>query len=599
MVYLPDSLIKAASHAGPVAFDTETSGLRWWRDEVGVMSFAWGPTEDDALATRDVEAGQVALQCRFDANMPTVAHNSSFDLHFMQQRGVRIRWSALRDTLLMARLFNNLGQHDLDALGLSMLGIPKGKDELKLWMRKNSSTKARTSAWAMEHGREPTYLDVPDEVLIPYAKRDAIVTWRLNDAFQNYGLPLLPREMKIRQLMFDAETRGVLIDEEAATRRLEQARRELAALEAQLQEQHAYMLDGDIDLDSDEQMRRWLFKDLGLSVVGTTEKQGLPQVNEYMLKSNVHPVARLLSTRNHRVKSVEYLTSYLALMDGRCYLHPSINTMQARTHRFSLGEPNLQQIPVRKDRFKIRQAFSAGGGWFLGADYNKQELRIAAEEAGDVALLRDLLYGRCLCEETSYWPAHGPECGDVYVAMARAMLGKDIITDSERNAAKVAVLSIIYGAGAPKVAESFTVNTGKPYSKEQAKGIRDGFLKAYPNISGLMNRMQMQARTGGRVTNRWNRMLYVEPNRAYVATDYLVQSSGRDVLADAILQVGELLPKYGGHLILPIHDELVSWLPEEPSPELMATYGEAMVSHKFSSPLTATPKKGRTLAEIK
>ncbi len=113
-----------------------------------------------------------------------------------------------------------------------------------------------------------------------------------------------------------------------------------------------------------------------------------------------------------------------------------------------------------------------------------------------------------------------------------------------------------------------------------------------------MKRMMEQARYNGFITNRWERKLYVEPERSYVATDYLVQSSGRDTMADAMFRVSEMLKKYGGHLALPIHDELISWVPTEPTPEMVAEYSAAMTSHKFSQPLTASPKWGKTLAAL-
>ncbi len=304
-------------------------------------------------------------------------------------------------------------------------------------------------------------------------------------------------------------------------------------------------------------------------------------MNEFNLLSNLHPVTRLLNVRNKRHKTGEFFDSYLSLMDERNILHPTINTLQARTHRFSLSEPNLQQIPVRGDRFLVREVFNAGTGWFLGADYDKQELRISAEEAGDRELLHALSSGI-----------------DVYVAMAQAMLGKLEISGGERQAAKIAVLSMIYGAGAPKVAESFTVSTGRSYSVEQAREIRGNFYGTYPALHALMNRMQNIARSQGHIENRWGRGLYVERERAYVATDYLVQSSGRDVMADALLQAAELLPAYGGYLLWPIHDEILAWLPEEPSPDLVAKFAEAMICRKFSSPLTAKPKTGRVLAAL-
>lgn len=569
------ALSTVASFPGPLACDTETSDRRWWLADVGVVSFAWGPNEGQSFATRNVEAAQVALQYRFDAGLPVVFHNSGFDLHVLARRGLRIRWPSVHDSLLLARLANNLGQNDLGSLARVMLGQAKGTDGVKAWLHTASTKKG---GFIQANGRKPNYLDVPDDILLPYATQDARLTIMLFPLLcQSANMPLYERERELRRLMFDAETEGVEVDPELIREKLSKVQTEQQSLEARLQSMHGEP----INLDSDPQLRKWLYEDLGLNPVSMTPG-GQPQVNEFSLTSNPHPVTRLLLTRNKRVKTAEFFESYLNLMDENNVIHPTINTLQARTHRFSCSDPNLQQIPSRNDRFKVREVFTAGDGWWVGCDYDKQELRIAAEEAGDTALLTALGAGT-----------------DAYVEMAQSMLNKTDISGSERQAAKVAVLSILYGAGAPKVAESFTVNTGHPYTVEQARAIRSNFKDAYPGLAQLMETQQEQAKMRGWIENRWGRRLFVQPDRAYVATDYLIQSSGRDCLADAILAASEFVKPYGGHIALPIHDELVFHFPSEPSPELLMGLADVMTIRKFSIPLTVKPKVGKSLADLK
>ena len=69
-----------------VAVDTETSGLRWYRDMVGVVSFAWGDGPDESVATRNVDLAVAVLQERMDNGLPVVLHNSPFDLHFLSSQ---------------------------------------------------------------------------------------------------------------------------------------------------------------------------------------------------------------------------------------------------------------------------------------------------------------------------------------------------------------------------------------------------------------------------------------------------------------------------------------------------------------------------------
>ena len=527
-----------------------------------------------AFATRDVKASVQAIQTRFDRGLPSTFHNAKFDLHMLSNHGLVPNWKCIDDTLSMARLLNNLGDNKLKKLGEEILGVPADRaDELKKWLAKNKRK------FEKEHSRPITYLDAPDEILLPYASEDTVLTWRLHlNMMPRVNQALYQRELILLRLMYEAEEWGVKVDPDLVQSRLTQALNEKEVLD-----QKVRLLQGDADFnpDSDKDVIQWLYGDLGLTPVTYTPK-GQPQVDEYNLLSNPHPATRLLVTRSKRNKSAEFLQSYLDLMDDRNIIHPTVNTMAARTHRFSCSTPNLQQIPARNDRFKIRECFISGGWWFAGADFAKQELYIAACEAGERNLMIDLAAGK-----------------EVYVDLAKVMLGKSAISSSERTAAKVAILAMLYGAGAPKVAESFTVNTGHPYTVEQAKVIRNNIKVGYPGLTRLMNSMQQQAMSQGFVTNRWGRKLYVQPERAYVATDYLVQSSGRDVLGDALIKVSQILPEWGGRLMWPIHDEVLVDLPEEPSPTFLKQFEDAMRCDVFDLPLTATPHYGKTLASLK
>jgi DNA polymerase-1 len=198
------------------------------------------------------------------------------------------------------------------------------------------------------------------------------------------------------------EEYGVEVDVKAIEYRLDWALEEQEKLEQRLYRLHG----SEINLDSNPQLVQWLYEDLGLTPA-TYTPTGQPQVNAYNLAANPHPVTRLLRARNKRVDTVKFFNAYLQLRDENNRLHPTINTMQARTHRFSCQDPNAQQIPARGDRFTTREVFVSGDGWFAGADYDKQELRLAAEYAGDGALLAALTSGE-----------------DIYVSMASAMLRK-------------------------------------------------------------------------------------------------------------------------------------------------------------------------------
>ena len=71
-------------------------------------------------------------------------------------------------------------------------------------------------------------------------------------------------------------------------------------------------------------------------------------------------------------------------------IHASFNQTVASTGRLSSSDPNLQNIPVRREQGQqIRQAFLPAEGWLLlTADYSQIELRLLAHFSGDEALRR-------------------------------------------------------------------------------------------------------------------------------------------------------------------------------------------------------------------
>lgn len=559
---------------GPVSVDCETSGLHWWEHDAGVVSFAWGPLPEQSWATRNIGAAVAVVQERMRLGYPCVFHNSAFDVHFLVKAGLKPNWRCVQDTLLMSRLVDNLSDHRLKSLGEAHFGIkPLLQLTLKKWLVENRKL------YKTKYGRLPNYLDAPDDILLPYAAEDTRLTWMLYDLFRyQVNGQLYERELRLQELMFNVEIDGIHLDIELASKRSKQAHVEARALKDKLLHLKG---DDEFNPDSNTQLVKWLYQDLGLQAVTYTPK-GAPQVNDFNLASNRHPVTALLRAYNKRVKSGEFFDSYLGLVAGDGMLHPTINTMAARTHRFSCQDPNLQQIPSRNDRFKTREVFFAESGYYASADYNKQELFIAACEAGEETLLADLAAGN-----------------DVYSDMARVMLNKQGVTSSERQAAKIAVLSIIYGVGSATLSEGMTINLGRRVTPDEAGVIKANWKRGYPGMDRMMQNLQRQAMSQGRIINRWGRVLNVEKDRAYVATDYLVQSSGRDVLADALLNVASLLPEYGGHLLPPIHDEVPLYLPERPDPIFLNRFADAMVCTKFQLPLTASPKWGKRLSDLK
>src|SRR5262249_38773320 len=104
-------------------------------------------------------------------------------------------------------------------------------------------------------------------------------------------------------------------------------------------------------------------------------------------------------------------------------IHASFNQTVASTGRLSNSEPNLQNIPVRREMGQqTRQAFLPEAGWkLLTADYSQIELRLLAHFTGDEPLRRAFAEDR-----------------DIHAAVAAQIFGvpEGQVTDTMRRTAK-------------------------------------------------------------------------------------------------------------------------------------------------------------------
>src|SRR5260370_15275853 len=127
------------------------------------------------------------------------------------------------------------------------------------------------------------------------------------------------------------------------------------------------------------QLRKVLFEDLKLPVQGTTGVTGAASTDQETLEKLAaleHPNARLprLILEHRQIAKlkgtyVDTLPDLVSPKTGR--VHASFNQTVAATGRLSSSDPNLQNIPVRREQGQqIRQAFvPAPGRKPLTCDY--------------------------------------------------------------------------------------------------------------------------------------------------------------------------------------------------------------------------------------
>lgn len=296
------------------------------------------------------------------------------------------------------------------------------------------------------------------------------------------------------------------------------------------------------------------------------------------------PVLRDLAVLSKHSNLRSNLTQILAAADERGFVHPSIRTQQAVTGRMSITGPAMQTFKkdsgdgdgLSEDEVnRLRGCFIAREGCvFVGADYDSQEIRIAAAYSRDRALLAIVRDGLNQHDQT-----------------ARMVFGANF-TPEQRHFAKTLNFAQQYGAGPRKIGDSLGLprgkgpadpKRGKP-ANPKAQAMWEGWRSAYAGLVAWTDEMAEHPV----VVNPWGRRIPRDRGRPYANGNYKIQGSGRDVLGDALVRLDEA--GWGLFLWLPIHDEIVLEVPEDVAERAAKELAELMATEVRGIPLTATAK---------
>ncbi|MDG4801746.1 DNA polymerase [Micromonospora sp. WMMD980] len=259
-----------------------------------------------------------------------------------------------------------------------------------------------------------------------------------------------------------------------------------------------------------------------------------------------------------------YADAFLELRDSEDRLHPSIGALQARTARMSVSRPPLQQLP--SSDWRVRRAFIPDPGQsIIAADYQAVEMRVLAALSGDETMIKAIADGV-----------------DLHSFTAEKVFGPDF-TKQHRKIAKAVGFGKVYGGGATTIARQ----TGA--DMESVRGALAAYDATFPGIKRYSRRLVNRAEYGRKeVVTPAGRHLPLDRDRLYAATNYVVQSTARDLLAQAIVDIFDA--GLGDHLLLPVHDELIAQAPEADAEEVIREIGRVMESDFYGVRIASDPE---------
>lgn len=517
----------------------------------------------------------------------SIAHNGKFDNRWLRQWGVE-RYLTF-DTMLAAHLLDENRRKGLKDLSHMELGVPN---------------------WGID---TKDLLNVPIMEVLEY---NALDTWYTFWLYRHFRVQLneQPRLRRIFQRFYmpaaneftDIERRGVWMNRERLVTRHQEARRNLAEIDAKIMEyvpdEHpfrVYFKDGSLKDDgvnfNPSNFLRWLlFEHLGLPVFRRGKEKddgrpGDPSVAEGVMMelAEVHPIAQLLLDR---VKWNKYCSSffaaYLELIDDDDRIHTTFKLHGTTTGRLSSGKENdgdkisakkqirgmnVQQIP--RDKFIRGLVGAPPGSYFVEFDYSQVELRVAAELAKEPTMIHLYQTGQ-----------------DIHMAMAMQMTGKPahLVTKEERKKAKSVNFGFLYGMQWKKYIQTAWENYGLRVTEEEAQAFRHAFFQQFPELLVWHRRQRQLVAKYGRVESPLGRVRHLpdiySPDREVKseaerqAINSPVQSFASDLILVSLVIAHKKFREMGlrAHSIGTVHDAMIMEVPADEMATVLPMVKEIM-----------------------
>lgn len=397
-------------------------------------------------------------------------------------------------------------------------------------------------------------------------------------------------EMPLAKVLASMEHIGVKVDTDGIEDFSDKIKKDIDTVKYEI-----YSLAGEeFNINSPKQLGIVLFEKLQLPS-GKKTKSGYSTNAEILenLQNDYPIVGKILWYRTLTKLYSTYCEGLLKAVcdDGR--IHSSFIQTETRTGRISSTEPNLQNIPVRKEIGKeMRKFFTAPDGSLLAdADYSQIELRVLAHIADDKVMI----------------DTFNDEI-DIHTVTASQVFGmpQEMVTPLMRSRAKAVNFGIVYGIGAFSLAKDIGV------TRKEADNYIKGYLNHYSGVNEYMENIVKTATEQGFVTTLQQRRRYLPELsssngmlRAFgqrVARNMPIQGTAADIIKIAMVRVYERLLKENmkSRLILQVHDELIVESPEDEIEKASKILSEEMENaYKMKVRLRADVGVGKTWYEAK
>lgn len=565
------AVLGAARAKGALTVDVETTGYPIGHVHYALRTVQLGGDESVVIFSATDPEHQSAVRELLWRAPKLHAHSAAADLVPLAYAGLadESAWERMHDTVIPAKLADPESSGS-DASGLKDLS----REVLGKRATAPAADKARSAVFKAGKWRTEVEVTTPveqsgwaqidprSEVMIRYAGSDVLDTAALATELPAAEPAVVERERTAQRMTARVTHRGLRLDGEHVDELLPehvQARDTAAATIREF---------GVANPGSGPQIAQAL---IGLGAnLPTTKKAGKPSVAKDVLTPlSVHDggagqLARtVLEYRHHATLIGTFLEPYQQLVrrgDGR--VRPTVYTLGANTGRMSCARPNLQQVPRVGG---IRGCITADPGYLMvSADFSGVEIRVAAALSDDPDLKQMLLDGRDLHWEIA-WKVWGPDA-----------------TKAHRYAAKRIVFGRLYGGGIATLAAQAGVTEETAHAAIQAL---DVLAPGYAQWSNTLREMVKSGST--RFPAPGGRVIHLPPEEPHKAPNYCIQGAARELLVDGLMRFENT--RWGDAVILPVHDEVVTVVPEDEAEAATEALVQSMATELNGVQIVADP----------
>lgn len=539
---------------GPkLAFDTETTGLSQENDyvrlcQVGDSVHGW------AFSWERWSGIMADIVKTYEGTL--VGHNAPFDWGFMKKAGVELSRHRIRDTRPQCHILDPTFSTALKNNAVRYVD-PRAK---------NSQEDFSSSGWTWEN------VPIDYAPYWTYGALDPVLTNQLDD----YTWPRIQGtpaenafniENAVQWVTHDIERYGVHIDTRYAKLNYDKFTEHCKKIESWCISEYG------VEPGRNAQVIARLHED-GV-VFSKATKGGAVSLDAEVLEGIDHPLARQVLQRRRLEKLAStYLKHYITEVDANDLLHPSINTLGARTSRMSMSSPNFQNLPrvseTNPAATVIRNCVAARENHtLLFCDFSQIEMRILAWLAKDENMT-----------------AAFKSDGDFFVNLARQLYDDPTISKGHplRDRIKNVGYGKIYGAGLAKLA--WTAGTDIETIRVTMKDFDARFagVRAYQDSTYSLA-MQRKSSEGLAYADcpLSGRRQPSDPGKEYALVNYVIQGAAASLFKMKVLELDQA--GLGPWMMLLVHDEVILDVPNNEVEDVVHTLYEVMNDDMIIAPV--------------